>query len=516
MDVMPIERNQSTQDLTADNDRRRDIGDVLAVGFGTTVAIWAVGYVGQMPLTNVPPVAFVGLMLLCLLVGGWVAGRYTRRGVRGGALVGLVSAALNLLIVGSLLQNRDAETVPTAWLWLPGTIGASVALAAVGASMARMNIPPWKKRSVQDMVPVYENINWAAALAWITCAAALLLITAGGLVTGLRAGMAVPNWPGSFDFNMFLFPLAIMTGGVFYEHAHRLLGSLLALCALTLAIYVAFSVKPGKRLVALIWAVGTLVAVQGLLGGFRVTENSAALAVLHGFIAHLVLAGLVLVAVMLTRNGSGERSDSQHSMKRLAAAGTAAHQLSGPTCRRPLNGSIQTEQCIHIGISNADCPHPNPLRAPTEGWSGEGTALYHLDLLALIFIVLVFAQTLLGVLVRQMNVLLLPHVAIAAIAAAIAMAAGTRAWGRFRKGSMEHRCGMALIIVVILQIALGIVAVVFRTPPVDQSPSAEMLLLAGGLPPVPPLQAILTTLHQTNAALMLGLGVILANCHAIK
>jgi heme A synthase len=514
MDVKPVEQNQLSPPPAAEASCRRDIGDVLVVGFGTTVAIWAVGYVGQMPLTNVPPVAFVGLMLLCLLVGGWVAGRYTRRGVRGGALVGLVSAALNLLIVGSLLQNRDAETTPTAWLWLPGTIGASVALAALGAAMALMNVPPRKKRNMQDTSQDYEYINWAAALAWITCAAALLLITAGGLVTGLRAGMAVPNWPGSFDFNMFLFPLAIMTGGVFYEHAHRLLGSLLALCALTLAIYVAFSVKPGKRLVALIWAVGTLVAIQGLLGGFRVTENSAALAVLHGFIAHLVLAGLVLVAVMLTRRGSAELYDSRHTMNCLAAAGTAAHRRSRPTFRRSLNGLVHTEQCINFGISNGDCPHPSPLRAPTEGWSGDGTALYHLDLLALIFIVLVFAQTLLGVLVRQMNVFLLPHVAIAAIAAATAMIVGTRAWGRCRKGSMEHRCGMGLIIVVILQIALGIVAVVFRTPPVDQSPSAEMLLLAGGLPPVPPLQAILTTVHQTNAALMLGLGVILANCYA--
>ena len=48
--------------------------DLLAIGFGTTVAMWTVGYVGHMPLTDVPPVVFVSLMLLCLVVGGWIVG----------------------------------------------------------------------------------------------------------------------------------------------------------------------------------------------------------------------------------------------------------------------------------------------------------------------------------------------------------------------------------------------------------------------------------------------------------
>ena len=50
------------------------LSDLLAIGFGTTVAMWAVGYVGHMPLTNVPPLVFVSLMLGCVAVGGWVAG----------------------------------------------------------------------------------------------------------------------------------------------------------------------------------------------------------------------------------------------------------------------------------------------------------------------------------------------------------------------------------------------------------------------------------------------------------
>ena len=30
------------------------------------------------------------------------------------------------------------------------------------------------------------------------------------------------DWPNSFGYNMFLYPLSRMTGGIYYEHAHRL------------------------------------------------------------------------------------------------------------------------------------------------------------------------------------------------------------------------------------------------------------------------------------------------------
>ena len=92
-------------------------GNLLAIGFGTTVTMWAVGYVGHMPLTQVPPIVFVSLMLLCVVGGGWVAGRFAPRGIRGGLWIGLISAGLNLLILGSMLrQPHSGQLVPHAWL----------------------------------------------------------------------------------------------------------------------------------------------------------------------------------------------------------------------------------------------------------------------------------------------------------------------------------------------------------------------------------------------------------------
>ena len=133
-------------------------------------------------------------------------------------------------------------------------------------------------------------VDWLPVFAWIAVVATLLLISIGGLVTGFRAGMAVPDWPNSFGSNMFLYPLAKMTGGVFYEHAHRLLGSLVGLTALTLAILLAIDRRSSGVLI-LVWCVGLCVLLQGILGGLRVTDNSTHLAVVHGFFAHVILAG---------------------------------------------------------------------------------------------------------------------------------------------------------------------------------------------------------------------------------
>jgi len=63
----------------------------------------------------------------------------------------------------------------------------------------------------------------------------VVLIGLGGLVTSHEAGMAVPDWPNSFGYNMFLFPVSRWVGGVFFEHTHRLVASVVGL--LTIVLY---------------------------------------------------------------------------------------------------------------------------------------------------------------------------------------------------------------------------------------------------------------------------------------
>src|ERR1700733_7437641 len=59
--------------------------------------------------------------------------------------------------------------------------------------------------------------------AMLTAGATLALIALGGLVTSKGVGMAVPDWPTTYGYNMFLFPISKWGGGIFYEHTHRLL-----------------------------------------------------------------------------------------------------------------------------------------------------------------------------------------------------------------------------------------------------------------------------------------------------
>ena len=413
----------------------RGWSDLLAIGFGTTVAMWAVGYVGHMPLTDVPPAVFASLMLGCVLAGGWVVGRRTLRGVRGGIGVGLIVALLNLLILGSLLTAPNSgQVVPRAGVWLPGYFALCIALSAIGAAIGTAFRTP---RITIDI--------WDVEFAWVACFATLLLISIGGLVTGFRAGMAVPDWPNTYGSNMFLYPLGRMTGGVFYEHAHRLMGSLVGLTTLTLAVLLTVE-RRSIAAVVLVWIVGVGVAVQGVMGGLRVTENNINLAVIHGFFAHFVLAGMVGVAALLMR--------------------------------LPRNRSPKSP------CNSTDC------------------------LLATLLVLGVMLQTLLGAFVRQKGVLLLEHVSVAIFVILLAIALGVRLWGLYPHVRVFARGGIALVAVVVVQLMLGGISLTVRTPAAAQSPTAEQLQSHDALQPA--LHAVITTLHQTTAAVLLGLATLLA------
>lgn len=67
---------------------------------------------------------------------------------------------------------------------------------------------------------------WLFGYAALVTLATLGLVCIGGLVTSKGVGMAVPDWPTSFGYNMFALPISMwMTGGVFHEHTHRVWAS---------------------------------------------------------------------------------------------------------------------------------------------------------------------------------------------------------------------------------------------------------------------------------------------------
>ena len=141
---------------------------------------------------------------------------------------------------------------------------------------------------------------WPHRLAVVTTAATFLLILVGGVVTNTGTGMAVPDWPTTFGYNMFLYPWSKMVGGVLYEHTHRLLGSFVGSLTLTLAVLL-WAVEPRGLVRGLGIAALAAVVIQGVLGGLRVVLAAAGLAIVHGAFAHAFFALVAAIAVFTSR-----------------------------------------------------------------------------------------------------------------------------------------------------------------------------------------------------------------------
>lgn len=129
------------------------------------------------------------------------------------------------------------------------------------------------------------------------------LIWVGSLVTTYDAGMAVPDWPGTYGYNMFAYPVSTWLYGPFdllAEHSHRLLGSLAGFLSIGLVVSALCYEKRGWFKV---WTVAVLAAVivQGLLGGMRVLLDARTLAMVHGCTASLFFAMATATAVMSSR-----------------------------------------------------------------------------------------------------------------------------------------------------------------------------------------------------------------------
>jgi protoheme IX farnesyltransferase len=111
--------------------------------------------------------------------------------------------------------------------------------------------------------------RWLHRFACLTVFATFFLIVAGATVTSHRAGLAVPDWPTTYSQPMFRFPLVKMVGGIFYEHVHRLIASVVGLLTTALALW-AFFGQRDRTVRRLGIAALAAVLAQGILGGLTV------------------------------------------------------------------------------------------------------------------------------------------------------------------------------------------------------------------------------------------------------
>ncbi len=211
-----------------------------------------------------------------------------------------------------------------------------------------------------------------------TAAATLVLIGSGGIVTSKGAGMAVPDWPNTYGYNMFFFPFSQWIGGVFWEHSHRLAGAGVGLLTLMLAVW-SFGQGVGRLflcrilapllglggvlcfvlaksfawdearvqdgillaalgaiagIVGLFWPrspaaprrirclAGIAVAIvigQGVLGGLRVRLMQDEIGIVHAALAHLFFVLVAVIALFASRWWMNRDSQSAPTLKTRAA-----------------------------------------------------------------------------------------------------------------------------------------------------------------------------------------------------
>ncbi len=135
------------------------------------------------------------------------------------------------------------------------------------------------------------------ALAVVFACVVFPLIWVGGLVTTTDAGMAVPDWPNTYGYNLFLYPIYEWFFGpwdLFVEHGHRLLASLAGLLAIIMVVATVRS-DGRKWFQVLAYCSLGLVIFQGILGGIRVVLDDRAVAMIHGCVG----PGFFVVVVAL-------------------------------------------------------------------------------------------------------------------------------------------------------------------------------------------------------------------------
>src|SRR5215813_4510308 len=173
-----------------------------------------------------------------------------------------------------------------------------------------------------------SSATWLNRFAWLICAATLLLICSGGMVTSKNVGLAVPDWPTTFGYNMFLFPVSKWVGGILFEHTHRLMGSVVGFLTIILGVWL--WLREDRRWVRSLGVIAVAgVILQGILGGLRVTMMKDQIGIFHACVAQAFLGLLVFIALVTTKfwpSLATRHFDSQDfsRIKTLAVAITVA------------------------------------------------------------------------------------------------------------------------------------------------------------------------------------------------
>ncbi len=264
-------------------------------------------------------------------------------------------------------------------------------------------------------------MRWLHYYLRFVVASSLLLIVAGGLVTSTGSGLAVPDWPNTYGTFMFAFPFSKMVGGIFYEHGHRLIASLVGLLTIGLAVWIARS-EPRGWVRGLGWTALAAVVVQGLLGGITVLYFlPAPISISHAGLAQLFFALVVGLALFTSSGWRGSRG----GLDRRGDDGLARLALAAPVA---IYGQIllgATMRHTGAGLAIPDFPLAFGRLVPPE-WS-TGIAIHFAHRVGALVVAALVAATAVRVLFhhRERHELTRPALLLAAL---VVVQVGLGAW----------------------------------------------------------------------------------------
>jgi len=267
-------------------------------------------------------------------------------------------------------------------------------------------------------------------------AATLMLIVAGALVTSNDAGLSVPDWPTSFGS---LYKIPRMVGGVRYEHTHRMIAELVGFCMIILAIWIWRADRRRWLKGLAIGGLGTVI-IQGILGGITVRHFlPPAVSSAHAAVAQTFFCIAVCIAM-----------------------------FTGPRW---------IEEVPQVEIDQ---------RKPK------------LFTLAVLSIVLLYVQLLLGAMFRHHGMSWWPHVVHAALVAIALTWTAARALTIYSKIEAIRRPAVTILFLLITQLCLGFLALLTRVQWGHDAVQPELPMVMS------------TVAHVAVGALLLATTVILA------
>jgi cytochrome c oxidase assembly protein subunit 15 len=238
---------------------------------------------------------------------------------------------------------------------------------------------------------------WLHRYAILLAVCTLILVVAGATVTSKEAGLSVPDWPLSYGQVM-----PPMTGGVLFEHGHRLIGSTVGMLTIGLLVWI-LRVEKRSWMRKLGWVALVWVCTVGLLGGLTVKLlTPPPVSITHTCLAQLFFSLTVTIAVFTSRSW--------------------------------LNG---------------------PQMVEDQGWPS-------LRSLAILTPLLVLAQIALGAGFRHKALTVMPHIVGAMVVTLVVLTVGVFVLQQFPEHPMLRPAALALMGITFVQVFLGLSAYLVR------------------------------------------------------